>query len=554
MNRELYIDNRTLVNECIRGDKEALSLFYTRFAPRMYSLILRYVHDAEDAEDILHDGFIVAYTRLDTLKNADKADHWLATIMKNLALQFLQSQDVASVLHEIPEVEDAPEIQDIIDMATLESLIHKLPDGYQKVFRLAVLENKSHKEIARLLGIAPNTSSSQLFHAKIMMRRLISEYRMQAGLTVLLLALVSTGFLLYDSIKDTESLAPSQIAQENKTAAPPASQSTESPALQGGNSIIGNATPNLIARAGSTSSAGKSAEEPADDAVQPSGTGEESGIKKESGIKTEYETKKEPGTKEEPGIKEEQKSAKEAESYYAHSGYVPDDSKLKSVWTSGMSINPGIVGIEPVGNGDFGNDLSSPGPGHDPDDDKDKTPSETPATRSANTYRDYRDVSHHNYMPLSVTFSASRKFSERIELETGLTYTYLHTTFETANAKSHCHWHYLGIPLKLNVSLFSTDRFRMYVSAGAQFDIPLYSRADVSAVSASPDLQPGRFSSSAVWSVSMSCGFAYGLSSRTEIFVEPMMQHHFSHSFQVPNTWTDNPWGFSLPIGFRIKW
>ncbi len=66
--------------------------------------------------------------------------------MKNLSLKYLQAQTVTSILEEIPDTVEEPEIDDIIDFATLESLIQKLPEGYQKVFRLAVLENKSHKE------------------------------------------------------------------------------------------------------------------------------------------------------------------------------------------------------------------------------------------------------------------------------------------------------------------------------------------------------------------------------------------------------------------------
>lgn len=159
-------------------------------------VVQRYVTDMKDAEDILHDGFIVAFTRLDSLRNLDRVDYWLATIMKNLSLQFLNSQDLEDILHEVPDIEDISDIEDIIDLDTLESLIKQLPEGYRNVFRLAVLENKSHKEIANLLGIAPNSSSSQLFHAKMMMRRLITDYRRQAG-ALSLLILAAAGVFLF---------------------------------------------------------------------------------------------------------------------------------------------------------------------------------------------------------------------------------------------------------------------------------------------------------------------------------------------------------------------
>lgn len=101
-------------------------------------VVQRYVTDMKDAEDILHDGFIVAFTRLDSLRNLDRVDYWLATIMKNLSLQFLNSQDLEDILHEVPDIEDISDIEDIIDLDTLESLIKQLPEGYRNVFRLAV--------------------------------------------------------------------------------------------------------------------------------------------------------------------------------------------------------------------------------------------------------------------------------------------------------------------------------------------------------------------------------------------------------------------------------
>lgn len=160
-NRSLHIDNRSLVEECLKGDKDALSIFYTRFAPKMLALICRYVGDSADAEDILHDGFIIAFTRLKTLRDYEHVDYWLATIMKNLSLQFLRLQDVGTMLQEIPETEDTPLAEDFLDMATLESLIKELPKGYQKVFRLAVLENISRH------GRALHSATTIRFRTKI---------------------------------------------------------------------------------------------------------------------------------------------------------------------------------------------------------------------------------------------------------------------------------------------------------------------------------------------------------------------------------------------------
>ena len=66
----------------------------------------------------------------------------------------------------------------------LYKIIEKLPEGYGKVFRLAVLDGLSHKEIAALLGIAPHSSSSRFRTQKQCLRRMITQYRMEMGNTL----------------------------------------------------------------------------------------------------------------------------------------------------------------------------------------------------------------------------------------------------------------------------------------------------------------------------------------------------------------------------------
>lgn len=55
-------------------------------------------------------------------------------------------------------------------------MIRDLPDGYRTIFNLYVIEEKSHKEIAELLGIKINSSASQLHRAKAMLAEKIKKY------------------------------------------------------------------------------------------------------------------------------------------------------------------------------------------------------------------------------------------------------------------------------------------------------------------------------------------------------------------------------------------
>ncbi len=152
-------------------------------------------------KDILHDGFIVAFTSIGSLKDATKVESWLTTIMKNLSLQYLrkEAEHISIPMSDtaIPEQLAEPREETDLSWEQLEAIIRQLPDGYGTVFRLNVLQGLSHKEIAKLLGISHLTSASQLHHAKAMLRRMIYQYRMEMGILSIIVAVT---FIVYDFI------------------------------------------------------------------------------------------------------------------------------------------------------------------------------------------------------------------------------------------------------------------------------------------------------------------------------------------------------------------
>lgn len=593
VNHQLHIDNHTLVEECKKGDKEALNLFYLRYAPRMLSVIRRYVNDGKDAEDILHDGFIVAFTRLNSLRDADKVDYWLATIMKNLSLQFLQAQDVAEMLHEVPDVEDTPQIDEIIDLPTLESLIKKLPPGYQKVFRLAVLENKTHKEIAKLLGIAPNSSSSQLFHAKLMMRKLITDYKKQTGMLCLLLLGVTAGMVywrhnnvsnpLQEAIitsNDRHSLrnthASEAIVSESNSASAAIPGTNNKPGL-----VIGSKTKNVSVLSSPTLLRNDSSV-----VYDKSLAKENDSTAIEKGVENPYKSLLAETTLERTDsvdkVKEEVPEIEKqvVSNYYAYSNYgrIKRERSVSrsssSDWSIRVSADAGIISFNSIANDDYaaeerpGGNWSTPGvPPDDPpltnpdisegDKDNRKTKSvighSALAQKRVKGFDSYKDVSHVNYLPISMEVAISKSFNKILSLESGLTYTYLHSQFESFTTQSHCHWHYLGIPIKLNINTVSFNKVNIYLGFGGALNVPLYSKADVKCTSGTPRLQNGRFSSPVVWSLSASYGLSVRLSDKVDVFIEPTLQYQFEHKYNIPNVWSDNDWGFSLPIGFRFN-
>lgn len=564
---DLNIDNSTLVEECRGGDREAMSILYTRFAPRMLHVISRYVPDRDSASDILHDGFIAAFTRLETLRDPERIDFWLASIMKNLSLKFLQAQSVTSLLEEIPETIEEPDIDQILDFTTIESLIRQLPEGYQKVFRLAVLENKSHKEISEILGIAPNSSSSQLFHAKLRLRQLIKDYQLRAGLISLLLLLVSAG-LLFLTRQPDDMLTSGHLSADNLP-----KKVTSRPIRRPGDNHKGpsaqSAAPATARTAGVNPAYAQTAVSPAT-VTTPAAETIPAAVdipatptNPAPGAETDHQQNDlaEHHTDAKPIAETSDTLDNDPSSFYDRLlAEVPHRDASDKGWSAGISVDPGMMSFNNVSDSNMADDLpwDDPNLGQHPSgpDDDDST---VPAMRAAGrqdieSYLGHASRRHH--LPISFALTAEKHFTPWLGLESGIGYSYLHTDFERHEANgsnvSTCHWHYLEIPLKVNLYAYTSPAFKLYGSFGGRVAIPVYSYAQIAPNSI---CRSGRFDSKAVWSVGASVGAAIRLSKRVDLFIEPSIRYHFPQDCAIPNIWTDDErWSLSIPLGIRLSW
>ncbi|MCR5578100.1 MAG: sigma-70 family RNA polymerase sigma factor [Prevotella sp.] len=151
--------------------------FYTRYAPYLKGVCSRYIVNKDDAKDVLQNALIRIFTHISDFKYKEPGSlkTWASKIIANEALRFLRKQqelmEQAFDQTDVPE-EDDPPIEDI-PPEVIQEMIRQLPTGYRTVFNLYVFEDKTHEEIARLLGISVNTSTSQLCRAKNLLAKMI---------------------------------------------------------------------------------------------------------------------------------------------------------------------------------------------------------------------------------------------------------------------------------------------------------------------------------------------------------------------------------------------
>jgi RNA polymerase sigma-70 factor (ECF subfamily) len=166
---------RELVLGCTRNDRIAQRDLYTKYCDAMFTIAYRIVNNRDDAHDALQDAFIQVFRDIGQYRFDSTLGAWIKTIVVRTSLrQLSKNRNLAFADMDDVKSDEMILIPDTLDSEYLEKVILSLPDGYRTVFLLTEVEGFTHEETAKMLGISPGTSKSQLHHAKKMLRNRIS--------------------------------------------------------------------------------------------------------------------------------------------------------------------------------------------------------------------------------------------------------------------------------------------------------------------------------------------------------------------------------------------
>ena len=174
------VSESDLIKGCIAGDRRLQEELYRRVLPKMYAVCLRYANNADDAQDLLQEGFIKVYRNLHRFRAEGSFEGWIRRVFVNTSIEHFRKKSTRlSMVTDKEEntIEDA-DITAIHKLAEKDiiNIIQELSPGYRTVFNLYVVEGYSHKEIGELLGISEGTSKSQLARAKGVLQKKITQY------------------------------------------------------------------------------------------------------------------------------------------------------------------------------------------------------------------------------------------------------------------------------------------------------------------------------------------------------------------------------------------
>lgn len=180
MSENRFDEELQIIAAAKNGEAKAHKKIYDRYASSMMSVCYRYVNDTETAKDLLQDGFIKLFTKIDTYSGIGSFSGWVRRIFVTTSLEYLRQKDalkfsaaIDDYEHSLPEVEHS--VMEKISADDLLKLIAALAEGYRTVFNLYAIEGYSHAEIATILGITEVTSRTQFMRARVILQKAVLQ-------------------------------------------------------------------------------------------------------------------------------------------------------------------------------------------------------------------------------------------------------------------------------------------------------------------------------------------------------------------------------------------
>jgi RNA polymerase sigma-70 factor (ECF subfamily) len=169
--------HQEIIDQCREGSQKAQFQLYKLYYKPMYSICMRIINNEADAEDVMQDAFLKAFTKIDTYKGEVSFGAWLKKIVINRSLDYLKKRKVKfeEIKEKTTQIIDYQMETKEVNMKVIKDAIQKLPDGYRVVLSLYLIEGYDHEEISEILGISNSNSRTQFLRAKNKLREILKD-------------------------------------------------------------------------------------------------------------------------------------------------------------------------------------------------------------------------------------------------------------------------------------------------------------------------------------------------------------------------------------------
>jgi RNA polymerase sigma-70 factor (ECF subfamily) len=165
-----------IISRVLKGDQQVFADLVTRYQNYVFTLVLRFTENREDAEEVSQDVFVKAYRSLADFRGDSKFSTWLYTIVRTTCITFLRKRklETTSIDNEKTAIQlenresafSANTIEQKSKIKMVNEAIHLLSQDDAQIITLFYKAEQSLEEMGKILGMEPNTVKVKLFRAR----------------------------------------------------------------------------------------------------------------------------------------------------------------------------------------------------------------------------------------------------------------------------------------------------------------------------------------------------------------------------------------------------
>jgi RNA polymerase sigma-70 factor (ECF subfamily) len=175
------MQDHEVIERVKKGEKDLFEILVRRYETRLFALAWRMLHNRADAEDAVEEAFVKAYRALGKFRGDARFSTWLYRIAVNHILNMLRkgsrlrSSDLDLERMESPDTPTDVSRQRKLQAAVARA-IDKLPPRQRAIFHMRYEEERSHAEIAEILGISEGACKASYHHAVSKLRESLRDF------------------------------------------------------------------------------------------------------------------------------------------------------------------------------------------------------------------------------------------------------------------------------------------------------------------------------------------------------------------------------------------
>lgn len=170
-----------IIQRTREGEEQAMGELYERFKTPVFNLAYRYTYNRAAAEDLLQDIFVKIFTHIHELDKAEAFKSWMYKVSVNTCLSYVRSNtrflrrnvSLTDLQGSIEEKNEGK--PDTLMRRVIEEAIQNLSTKLKSIFLLHDVQGFKHEEIAQIMECSVGTSKSQLFKARMKIRKQLEK-------------------------------------------------------------------------------------------------------------------------------------------------------------------------------------------------------------------------------------------------------------------------------------------------------------------------------------------------------------------------------------------